>query len=144
MLGQDEILVLIGVDDKIRKELPSSIICLSRTESIEELVLWYNLADVILSLSKAETFGITIAEAMACGTPAVVYSNTALPELIICGTGHVVRDGYVEGVYQRIQQIKNEGSGQYVRGCRVHAQKEFNQNNRFNDYIKLYNSILAE
>ena len=41
----------------------------------------YNAADVYVSVS-AEGFGLTIAEALACGTPAVVMDYSSTSELI--------------------------------------------------------------
>lgn len=45
------------------------------------LVALYNAADVYASVS-AEGFGLTIAEAVACGTPAVGIDYSAVPEVI--------------------------------------------------------------
>lgn len=53
----------------------------------------FSAADVVVSTSYEETFGQTIIEGYACGTPAIVYNNSALPELIIEGkTGFVAKD----------------------------------------------------
>jgi glycosyltransferase involved in cell wall biosynthesis len=56
--------------------------------SREVLAALYNAADVYVSTS-AEGFGLTIAEAMACGTPAVGIDYSAVPEVIGAG-GRVV------------------------------------------------------
>lgn len=45
------------------------------------LTALYNAADVYVSVS-AEGFGLTIAEAVACGTPAVGLAYSAVPEVI--------------------------------------------------------------
>ena len=42
----------------------------------------FSAADVVVSSAYEETFGQTIIEAYACGTPAIVFNNAALPELI--------------------------------------------------------------
>lgn len=47
----------------------------------ESLVSLYNAADIYVSNS-AEGFGLTIAEAIACGTPAVGVRYSAVPEVI--------------------------------------------------------------
>lgn len=47
----------------------------------EVLVAMYNAADLYVSVS-AEGFGLTIAEALACGTPAVGIDYSAVPEVI--------------------------------------------------------------
>ncbi len=46
------------------------------------LVDLYNAADVLLSPSCYEGFGITLLEAMACGTPVVTSNVTSLPEVV--------------------------------------------------------------
>lgn len=45
------------------------------------LVVMYNAADLYVTVS-AEGFGLTIAEAIACGTPAVGLDYSAVPEVI--------------------------------------------------------------
>lgn len=49
--------------------------------SRDVLTALYNAADVYLSTS-AEGFGLTVAEAIACGTPAVGLDYSAVPEVI--------------------------------------------------------------
>ena len=45
------------------------------------LVQFYNSADVLVAPSLYEGFGMTILEAMACGTPVVTSNVTSLPEV---------------------------------------------------------------
>jgi len=53
----------------------------------------FSAADVVISTSYEETFGQTILEGYACGTPAIVFDNAALPELIVKDkTGFVVKN----------------------------------------------------
>ena len=47
----------------------------------ETLISLYNAADVLLSPSLYEGFGLTIVEAMACGTPVVTSNVSSLPEV---------------------------------------------------------------
>lgn len=48
----------------------------------EELARIYSAADVLLSTSKGEGFGLPVLEAMACGTPAIVSDFSAQPEIV--------------------------------------------------------------
>jgi glycosyltransferase involved in cell wall biosynthesis len=50
--------------------------------SDEQLVGLYNLADVFVSASLYEGFGIPALEAMSCGTPAAVSNVSSLPEVV--------------------------------------------------------------
>lgn len=45
------------------------------------LVVIYNAADILLSPSLYEGFGLTIVEAMACGTPVITSNVSSLPEV---------------------------------------------------------------
>jgi glycosyltransferase involved in cell wall biosynthesis len=143
MLADDEALVLVGVSEKVKKTLPERIICVPRTSSITELAMWYAVADVVLSLSKAETFGMTIAEGMACGTPGIVHDNTAHRELIAEGTGFVVDDGNVESVYSRIKEVKTQGKDAFSEACRKRAEEFFDKNKCFEKYVRLYEELIA-
>lgn len=141
LLGEDETLVLIGVSNDVKERFPSKIVCVPKTETKSELCFWYGIADMVVSLSKAETFGMTIAESMACGTPAIVYDNTALPEVITTDTGIVVCNNDVEEVYKGIQHIKSKGHGYYAASCRSKAQKDFDKTICFESYIRLYEQL---
>ena len=45
----------------------------------KKVASFYAQADIFVSASGSETFGFTVAEAMACGTPAVVVKSGAFP-----------------------------------------------------------------
>lgn len=49
--------------------------------SFEELIKLYNAADVLVAPSLYEGFGLTILEAMSCGTPVITSNVTSLPEV---------------------------------------------------------------
>lgn len=48
----------------------------------EDLVVLYSMADVLVHLSLYEGFGLTVLEAMQCGTPVVVSDTSSLPEVV--------------------------------------------------------------
>ncbi|HEX5016513.1 MAG TPA: glycosyltransferase family 4 protein [Actinomycetes bacterium] len=54
------------------------------------LRILYNAADVFVSTSRGEGFGLTIAEAMACGVPVIAQNVSAIPETV--GPGGVLID----------------------------------------------------
>lgn len=74
-------IVLVGISPNDVKKCPENIIGIPPTNSVGELVEIYSVADVFVNPSKEETFGLTTLEAMACGTPAIVYKNTACEEI---------------------------------------------------------------
>jgi glycosyltransferase involved in cell wall biosynthesis len=50
--------------------------------SDEELRVLYNAADLVVSPTMAEGFGLTLAEAMGCGTPVVATDYSAVSEVV--------------------------------------------------------------
>lgn len=48
----------------------------------DEMARLYTAADVLLSASMGEGFGLAVPESMACGTPAIVTDATAQPEIV--------------------------------------------------------------
>ncbi len=74
-------IVLIGLTPEQIRALPAAILGLPRTNCVEALAEAYSAADVFVNPSVEETFGLTTLEAHCCGTPAVVYRNTACQEI---------------------------------------------------------------
>lgn len=94
--------VLIGLSKRQLSKVPDSVLGLPKTRNIDDLVKWYSTADVLVSASREETFGMTILEAHSCGTPSIVYKNTACEEVAqLCGNGVAVEWG-AENIYKEI------------------------------------------
>ena len=67
--------------------------------SERELAELYNVADVYVSNSVAEGFGLPIAEALACGTPVICPDNSAQTELVR-GHGWLTRNVPMDMYFQ--------------------------------------------
>lgn len=142
--GDDIQIVLIGLNEAQIKSLPSRVIGLPRTTSLQELVDYYSAADVVLNLSLEETFGLTTVEGFACGTPSIVYNKTASPELVSEDTGYVVEARDLEGVLNYMREIQKNTKASYSQACRERAVRYFNKRNNYKEYIALYNRLVSE
>lgn len=143
MLPNDCVIMLVGVTDKQRETLPSNIIGVPRQESKEKLSEFYSMADVLLNLSYQETFGMTTAEAMACGTPGISYDRTASPELISPDTGIIVEAGNMEQIINAITTIQKNGKSFYSRACRQRVMENFDFKKVNQQYFEIYKKILS-
>ncbi len=141
-LKQDEVIILVGLDKIQIKNLPPNIIGLSRTDNRNELANLFGAADVFLNLSVEETFGLTTAESMACGTPVIVYNKTASPELVTEKTGFVVEKDDILSVINAIKNIKKNKKNFYKTECRKRAIEKFNSIDNFKAYMDLYEKII--
>lgn len=138
MLSTDEYIVLVGVTEFIAKTLPNKIIGIKRTDNKEDMAKLYSIADVALSLSYAETFGLTIIEANACGTPVVVYNNTAQPELVTRENGVVVETGDIKAVYCAIQTLFSVDREIWRHQCRDKVENVYSKDISYQGYTRLF------
>lgn len=141
-LAEDEIIVLVGLPEDQIKKLPKNMIGISRTKDADELCRYYNMADVYVSASIEETMGLTVVEAMACGTPAIVYNKTALPELIVDGCGYVCDELGADALYTAIQKVRQQGKSYYAPRCIENATANYDKWQQYRKYCDYYQDIL--
>ena len=98
-------ITLVGLTDKQLSKIPEGIIGIKRTSNFEELVRLYQDSDIYLNLSYEETMGLTTVEALACGTPSIVYDATAVPEVVSEDTGVIVKAGNIDRLVEVIQTL---------------------------------------
>lgn len=142
ILSEEYIIILVGLNINQINSLPKGIVGIKKTNSIEELTEYYSIADVVTSLSYMETFGLTPVEGFACGTPAIVYNNTALPELITKDVGYVVETGNLIDVANAIYKIKKLGKKYFSSACLQRSFQFYNKVNNYEKYIELYKRTL--
>ena len=70
-----------------RLGLETSVVLTGRVSDAERLAL-YQAADLYVTPSIAEGFGLTALEAMACGVPVIVANRSSLPEVVGDGGWH--------------------------------------------------------
>lgn len=127
--------VLVG-DVSQEKIAGTSIISIPPVSDARELARYYNMADVFVNASVQETFGLTTAEALACGTPCVVYNKTACPELIGPGCGYVVED--YDALKTQVCSVAGGGKKVFEQACRSYAEEMFSAEKNIQKYIALY------
>lgn len=140
-LQKDEMIVLIGVTPDQQKCLPKNIIGLPRISDQIVLTQWYSTADVYINFSIEETFGLVVAEAMACGTPAIVMNSTACPEVVDSDTGFVVEPMDIDEVQAAIETIKARGKDVYSLKCKERIYQLFNLRLMQRQYCDLYKEL---
>lgn len=133
-------IVMIGQKTDIK--LPSNIISLPPTGSIEELAQYYSMADVLFNFSIQETFGKVAAEALACGTPLIVNNATANPELP-GPCGYVVENNNVQQVVDAIRSIRSKGKDYYKQHCVERANELFEKDKNIEQYIGLFQELIG-
>lgn len=97
-------IVLVGLSKMQIKQLKKELIALPRTESAEELAAIYTSADVFVHPGIEETFGMTVAESIACGTKVVVVEGSACAEIADESMCKTIPRGY-SSLYAEINRL---------------------------------------
>ena len=137
-------LVLVGLDkNKLSTAQQNGIIGIPRTENVNELTALYSGAEMFLNLTYEDNYPTTNLEAMACGTPVLTYRTGGSPEAVSPDTGWIVEKGDVEAVKDVITTLPiNKES--IRKACRKRAEEHFDKNKCFEEYMKLYESLIQK
>ncbi len=96
-----------------------------------------NAAALLHPIHFSEPFGLSVVEAMACGTPVIAFRKGSMPELI---TDQV--DGFlVENVGQAVGKVEELGRIDRLV-CRKTVEERFSKERMAKDYLRVYRGIL--
>lgn len=141
MLNEDEVIVMVGVNEKQMEQLPKGVVGIRRTENVRQLAELYSAATAFVNPTWQDNYPTVNLEAIACGTPVVTYRTGGSIEAVTEKTGFIVEQGDVKGLLEAVRKIAERGKVQYTAECRAHALKNFRKEERYADYLKLYESI---
>ncbi len=125
--------------EKIEPELNTGIEYIGNAGPAQRNELLRNAHALLHPIHFDEPFGMSVAEAMLCGTPVIAFNRGSMPELIRDReTGFLVKDvGEAVDAVNEIKHIKRED-------CHNWSQSQFSAEKMVADYLSLYRKILAE
>lgn len=135
-------IVLVGTDDVIDRKLSNNIISIHRTKNQLELAEIYSAADVFVNPTREDNYPTVNMEALACGTPVLTFRTGGSPEMVDENCGSIVDCDDVEMLRNEIIRICEKKP--YSKEACVNKAKEFDQNERFKEYLNLYEEIVTE
>jgi glycosyltransferase involved in cell wall biosynthesis len=146
-LGGVPNLFLLSVGERL-PALPADLrlprLHLGRVSDDHKLSLAYSAADVFVIPSLQESFGQTVTESMACGTPVVGFDVGGIPDMVRPGvTGELAPVGDAGALAGRIAEVllnpvrwrQNAGT------CRGVAVDEYGLRLQAERYLKLYRTL---
>ncbi len=135
LLPEDTRLVLVGGSKEQIASLPENVIGITRTANQKELAGLYTAADVFLNCTLEDNFPTVNLEALACGTPVVTFQTGGSPECVDETCGSVVAQG---DVLAMAEAAKTLAAGNLGEKCRERAERFYDAEKRFIDYVDLY------
>ena len=138
-LGEQYCVAAVGLDERQIAALPeNTVLGIRRAGNANDLCALYTAADVYVSASCEETFGMTLIEAMACGTQVVCYDATAMPELISDDVGEAVPLRDVDALSDAVRRLCDQPKD--PQACLRRA-ADYDLNRRFKAYLRLYEKM---
>lgn len=144
LIDENDVIVLVGIKNSLMKLLPKNVIGINRTEDILELAKLYSIANVFVNPTWEDNFPTTNIESLSCGTPVITYNTGGSPEALSSETGYIVKQGDLGGIMEALEVIKKNGKLFYTQRCRERAVTDFNQEERYVEYIQLYDNLLIK
>ena len=121
--------------------LPQNIISIHRTNNQKELAEIYTAADVFVIPTREENYPTVNMEALACGTPVLTFRTGGSPEIIDETCGSVVDCDDIDAMEREVIRICEEKP--YSKEACIKKAQEFDQNERFKEYVQLYKGLTA-
>lgn len=139
--------IALGDRQSVEKIGNVEIRSVAHVDSAEKMALYYRAVDLYLHASKAESFGLVLIEAQACGTPVIATSVGGIPDTIMDGeTGFLTRPMDAHDMANRIMQLledKQLGESMSHKASRF-VSENFGVERMVNNYLSFYQEILDE
>lgn len=132
LLGEDYQVLLVGLTEKQKANLPMNVMGIEKTNGVKELAQIYSEADCLLNLSKTENYPTVNIEAMCCGTPVITYDVGGSRESVESAGGIVVEKSDLVGI---VRAIKSHSAK-----CEINIQM-FDKVRAIEQYIQVINSM---
>ena len=125
-------------DEHVKPFLNDKILYLGMLDK-EQLVKYYKKAAALLMpIQWQEPFGLSMAEANACGTPVIAFNRGSVPEVVVDGKTGFIVDNSAEMIMaiDKLKSIKR-------KDCRDHVESNFTKEIMINNYAKALEEIIA-
>lgn len=140
--NEDVIILVAGNTDMIQTDLPQNIKLLGLLTSQEELASFYTLANLTVVTSRKETFGMTVAESLCCGTPLVGFFAGGTESVAIKEYTHFVEYSNIEALRQAVIEMLPFKTQEIAKMISDAAITEYTAEKMASSYNNVYESLL--
>lgn len=139
---KDDTIVIVGCNEKQKDAMKSfnNVIALGYIKDKKNLADVYASADVFVNLTHADTLPTVNMESISSGTPVITFHCCGSPELVDEDSGFVVEENDVEGLIEKINEIKVKGLSFDV----FEKQKKFDKDVCYQAYVDIYKESVSK
>lgn len=126
-------------DEHIKPHLSDKILYLGMIDKAQMVKYYQKAAALLMPIRWEEPFGLTMAEAMACGTPVIAFRRGSVPEVVKDKkTGFIVENTaeMIEAV-EKISKISRSD-------CRKHVEQNFTLDHMIRGYEQVLKELFAD
>lgn len=135
VIGEDEVIIVVGKIEKKNNKKRTNIIFIERTENQKELIELYSCADVFFNPTYEDNYPTVNLEAVACGLPIISYNTGGATEVV--DENFVVQKGDYMSAYKLMSKIfKKEIKYKYLDPSNL------SNTEMHGKYLQLINKIL--
>ena len=140
-MDKDILVITFGNGMLANESLSQKVINLGFIKDRKKMAYFYAASDLFLATSVAEAFGMTIAEAQCCGSPAIAFNSTGPRDIIEHKiTGYLANYPSVEDLTSGISFLLNESFDR--KEISKKSLDKFSIDNTVNKYLQIYNERL--
>ncbi len=133
--------IVIGNKSQNLKYISSNISIIGRIDNEDELVKFYNIADLSIVLSKKETFSMTCAESLCCGTPIIGFKAGGPETISLKQYSEFTEYGNINKLKEIIIQWINKKN--YINKCiSCMAHNRYDSSLMFERYYNEYKEMI--
>jgi len=142
---EDILFLIIGGDEN--SQLDNNIINISYIFDETEMAKYYSAADLFIYPSLADSFGLVVAEAMACKLPIITFATGGIPEIMQhVEHGYIAEqknsEDFIKGIELFIENIDLKIKAGSM--ARENIEKNFTIDKMINDYTRLYDEVFEK
>lgn len=143
LLGEDYEIILAGnVSEQIKKTAPTNIIFIGQVIDKRMLAKCYEQADIHISMSLEETFGLTFVEAAYSGTRSIGFDSTAIAQVVNKVKGFVIKENDVQEVAVKVRKLNQKRELCKLSNAEMkEIFTEFSSKKMAEEYFRIYNSL---
>jgi glycosyltransferase involved in cell wall biosynthesis len=125
-------------DQYIRPHLNEKILYLGFMERSQVVKYFQKAKALLLPEQWDEPFGMTMVEAMACGTPVIALRRGSIPEVVADG-----KSGFIVDSLSEMIAAVGKASTIDPAECRLHVERHFSISHMVNNYIAAFREVLS-